>query len=213
MIYELTTYDLQPNSVAEAERRFAEAYAERRKLSELAASFHTEIGPLNQVVQIWPYESFGQREELTARAARSGAWPPVLGGLLLGERSELFVPLAFSPPLAPGSLGPFFELRLYTLADESDLPKLIRGWEAALPARLERGPLAAAWRSEPAAAKKFLHLWPYPSLDERWRLRREIRAAGLWPPAVVAKRLGLPAWRVVRQENRILVPSAFSPLQ
>jgi len=54
MIYEVRTYDLQPHSIPEVEKRFGEAYEYRKKVSPLAAFFHTEIGPLNQIIHIWP---------------------------------------------------------------------------------------------------------------------------------------------------------------
>jgi hypothetical protein len=54
MIYEMRTYDLRPRMLAEMMERFGEAYEERRKFSELAAFWYTEIGPLNQVVHDLP---------------------------------------------------------------------------------------------------------------------------------------------------------------
>ena len=75
MIYELKTYDLQPHSVPEVERRFAEAYQRRRDISPMAAEFHTEIGPLNQVVQIWPYRDINERDRLTTTLAGVEGWP------------------------------------------------------------------------------------------------------------------------------------------
>jgi hypothetical protein len=40
-----------------------------------------------------------------------------------------------------------------------------------------------------------------------------VRQAGVWPPALVARRLGLPAFRFARQKSRILRPAPFSPLR
>ena len=53
MIIEMRTYTLQPGTIATFEERFAEALPVRAKLSPLAAFWHTEIGPLNQLVHIW----------------------------------------------------------------------------------------------------------------------------------------------------------------
>ena len=50
MIYEVRTYTLKPGSVQAYEESFAEALPERVKFSPLAAFWHTEIGPLNQVI-------------------------------------------------------------------------------------------------------------------------------------------------------------------
>ncbi len=40
MIYEMRTYDLKPRSLAEVEKRFAEAYEKRRTYSEKPPPFH-----------------------------------------------------------------------------------------------------------------------------------------------------------------------------
>ena len=49
-IYEFRTYTLKPGTVAQAEKNFGEALPERIKVSPLAAFWHTEIGPLNQII-------------------------------------------------------------------------------------------------------------------------------------------------------------------
>ena len=56
MIYEVRTYSIKPGGVAEFERRFGEALPHRTKYSPLGAFWHTEIGPLNEVIHVWPYE-------------------------------------------------------------------------------------------------------------------------------------------------------------
>src|SRR5688500_10347635 len=104
MIYEVRTYDLRPHSVPEVERRLGEAYEARKKLSELAASFHTEIGPLNQVIQIWPYRDLAERERICSAASKTSGWPPRIGEFVVEERADIFVPLAISPEMKPGDL-------------------------------------------------------------------------------------------------------------
>ena len=76
MIYEFRTYDLKPGSVPEVIKRFGESYEQRKKFSKLAAFFYTEIGPLNQIIHIWPYKDTRDREETRTNAVNSGAWPP-----------------------------------------------------------------------------------------------------------------------------------------
>nr|MCH9673264.1 NIPSNAP family protein [Gammaproteobacteria bacterium] len=67
MIYEFRTYTLKPRSLGEFLKRFGEALPKRQTFSPLAAFWHTEIGPLNQVLHVWAYESIEQRND--ARAA------------------------------------------------------------------------------------------------------------------------------------------------
>src|SRR5205823_14714190 len=61
MIVEMRTYTLQPGTVGQFEERFGAALAVRAKLSPLAAFWHTEVGPLNRVIHVWPYKDFEER--------------------------------------------------------------------------------------------------------------------------------------------------------
>jgi NIPSNAP. len=61
MIYEVRTYHVKPRSMPEVEKRFAEKYEVRKKYSEIAAFWKTEIGPLNQFMHIWGYKDLAER--------------------------------------------------------------------------------------------------------------------------------------------------------
>ncbi len=215
MIYEVRTYDVQPHSIPEVEKRFGEAYEYRKKVSPLAAFFHTEIGPLNQIIHIWPYKDVAERDRLRAEAIKAcdGHWPPKISEFIVAQRTDIFLPFSFSPEIKPGRMGPFFEMRTYTVANAHEMPKMEKAWEAALPERLKVGPVVGIWRSEFGALNKFLHIWPYKSLNERNEIRDKSRDTGAWPPSVTAKKLGMPYAKIVQQENKIVMPSAFSPLQ
>jgi len=213
MIYEVRTYDVQPHSIPEVEKRFAEAYEVRKAVSPLAAFFHTEIGPLNQIIHIWPYKDMQERDRLRAEAMKLNGWPPKIAEFILWQRTDIFLPFSFSPEIKPGKQGPFFEMRTYTVANGHEMAKMEAMWAAALPERMKFSPVTAVWKSEMGALNKFLHIWPYASLNDRVELRSKAAAAGAWPPTVIGKKLGLPGAKLVHQENKIVVPSAFSPLQ
>ena len=212
MIYEVRTYDVKPHSIPEVEKRFGEAYEKRKKYSELAAFWHTEIGPLNQIIHVWPYKDLEERARIRAAAVKDGAWPPKTSEFMVNQRSDIMVPFSFSPELKPGKMGPYFEMRTYTYAS-GELPKFVQLWEKALPSRLKVGPLCAVWYSELGGLNKFVHIWPYPTLDARNETRKKAQDTGMWPPSVVAKKEGLPVYQLLAQENKILMPAAFSPLQ
>ena len=79
MIYEMRTYDLKPRSLAEFEKRFGEAYEKRKNYSPLAAFWHTEIGPLNQIIHVWPYQGSGRaraHSRCCRRKTATGRPPP-----------------------------------------------------------------------------------------------------------------------------------------
>jgi NIPSNAP protein len=214
MIYEFRTYDLKPHSLPEVEKRFAEGYETRKKFSPLAAFWHTEIGPLNQIIHVWGYKDLAERARIRDTAVKEGAgkWPPKTAEFLVRQRSEIFVPFDFSPEMKPGKQGPFFEMRVYTYA-AGQLPNLTKAWTLAIPNRLKHGPATGILYSELGGLNQFMHIWPYRTLDERWALRNKLRETGEWPPSVVAKKAGLPEYHLVQQENKIVMPAAFSPLQ
>jgi hypothetical protein len=206
MIIEVRTYRLKPGSLAEVEKRFAEKLPEREKLSKLAAFWHTEVGPLNEIIHVWPYDSFEQRLEIRAKAISLGIWPPANGEFIEDMQSEIFIPAPFSPPLTPREVGPVFEIRSYTLAPGA-LPGMMDRWAAKIDERVKLSPLVGAWYSELGALNKWVHIWAYKDAGERQRVRADAVARGLWPPG--GARDGL----VVKQENKLVMPASFSPLR
>src|SRR5918999_644428 len=112
MIYEFRTYDLKPRGVDEFERAFGEKLPGRVKYSALGGLWHTEAGPLNQVLHVWPYEDLAQRNEIRAKTMAEGAWPPNFREpVILNMNSEILLPAPFMKPLGERKVGPIFELR------------------------------------------------------------------------------------------------------
>ena len=204
MIHEIRTYDLKPRSVPEFERRIAERMPNRMAISKLAGFWHTEVGPLNQVVHIWPYDDLAHRTDARARAAADPNWPPDTAEFILNMQSEIFLPAPFMTPLGERDIGPVYEMRIYTYAPGA-IPRVLEAWGEAIAEREKLSPLAGCWYSEIGALNRFVHLWAYRSADERMRIRAESRSTGIWPPdsGVVP----------IKQENKILYPAGFSPMQ
>jgi NIPSNAP len=205
VIYEIRTYRLKPGSLAEVEKRFGEAYEVRKKHSELVAFLHTEIGPLNEIVHIWPYPDLNERARVRAGLAKETGWPPKIQEFIVNMKSEILVPFPFSPELKPGKLGPIYEMRCYDIAAGS-LPGIMQRWEAKLPGRQKFSPLAVVGHVDIGPANRFIHIWPYPSLQARTDTRKQAVEAGAWPP-------GSGPDTLLAQENKILLPAAFSPMQ
>ena len=205
MIYEIRTYTLKPGSVAEFEKRFESSLANRLKYSELVAFWHTEIGPLNQVIHVWPYENLQQRAEIRGQAGKEPDWPPKSSELILSMQSEIFSPAPFSPKLGGNQkLGPVYEMRTYQYQPGS-IPTVIKRWEKALKGgRLELSPLAACMSSDIGQLNVWIHIWPYASLAERDRIRAESRKLDAWPPKTREF--------LISQQNKIMAPASFSPM-
>jgi len=205
MIYEFRTYTLKPRSLAEVEKRYAEAYEYRKKYSPLTASWHTEIGPLNEIIHVWGYKDLAERARIRAEAAKDANWPPKIRDFVLDQNVEVLTPFPFLPDVTPGTLGPIFEIRRYSLMGGS-LPGVMKRWEASLPARTKLSPLVVAGGVEFGGANRFIHIWGYKSMDERMAIRNKAREMGVWPPPGGGDTL-------LTQMNKILLPSSFSPLQ
>ena len=205
MIYEIRTYQVKPGSVAEVEKRFGEAYEYRKKYSPLAAFWHTEIGPLNQIVHMWPYTDIAERARVRAEAAKDANWPPKIQEFILHMQSEVLVPFPFVPEITPGRMGPIFEMRIYSIR-AGTLPDLIKRWESKIAERTKLSPLVLAGHVEFGQANRFIHIWGYKSLDERTAIRNKARETGVWPPPGGGDTL-------FDQANKILLPASFSPLQ
>jgi hypothetical protein len=206
MIIEVRTYQLKPGAVAEVEKRFAEGLPAREKLSKLAAFWHTEVGPLNEITHVWTYDSFEQRIAVRAEAIKTGVWPPKIGEFIVSMQSEAFVPAPFSPPLEPRNVGPLFEIRSYTLAP-GGVPGMIERWSGKIGERVKLSPLVGAWYSEFGGLNKWVHIWAYKDAAERQRIRAEAIARGVWPPGG-----GTPG-QMLKQENKLVMPASFSPLR
>jgi len=205
MIYEIRTYSLVPGSLAEVEKRFHEAYINHRKQhSELLAFWHTEIGPLNEIIHIWPYADLAERARIRAEAAKSPHWPPKIHEFIRSMHSEILIPFPFSPRPAPGKIGPFFEIRIYTFK-AGTLPETMKAWEAKLPERLKLSPLVVAGSVDIGEVNRFIHIWAYSSLDQRAAIRAKAVELGVWPPP------GGPE-RLLTQTNKIAMPASFSPI-
>ena len=107
---------------------------------------------------------------------------------------------------------PRVEIRTYTFAG-GELPTIKKNWENAIDVRLQFGPVVAVWHAEFGKVNTFQHIWPYKSLDQREEIRKKSQATGLWPAGKKAEKEGGRDYNLIMQENKIVVPSSFSPLQ
>lgn len=206
MIYEFRTYNIKPRMVPDYQKAFHEKLEGRQKLSRLAGHWYTEVGPLNQIVAVWPYESADERRRIR-REAESGpdpVWPPNTGDFVVDMKSEIFLPAPFMQPLEDGDLGPIYEMRIYTYMPE-DVPEVLEHWGNAVEARVKYSPMVGCWYNGAGGRDNWVHMWVYRSFEERLRIREEVKDKGVWPPP------GGPA--PVTQQNKIMLPAWFSPLR
>lgn len=75
-------------------------------LGKLFGYFWTEIGPLNQVIHMWAYESFEERAKRRAVLMENQKWLTFLTKLrplIQSQENKILIPMPFSPPLRPRS--------------------------------------------------------------------------------------------------------------
>jgi UDP-N-acetylglucosamine--N-acetylmuramyl-(pentapeptide) pyrophosphoryl-undecaprenol N-acetylglucosamine transferase len=179
--------NVQPGRATRAVGRFA---------TRVAVSFPPTLGafPVNGLVSGTPIRSFAGIGRAPARASFG-----------LSEADRLL--LAFGGSQAVTRLNG---------AVTGALPRLLADWHVlhlagengmpdALAAREALSPVVAYWTSEIGGLNKFFHTYVYKDLAERSSVRKAM-AEGRQPAAPGAV-------RPIRQENKLLIPAAFSPLR
>lgn len=104
MIVEMRTYTVTPGRAAEFVNLYETQALELQKkyLGELLGFYVTEIGPLNQVVHLWRYESLADRETRRAKLETDPAWAKYRVAsreldVLTQQESKILKPTSFSP--------------------------------------------------------------------------------------------------------------------
>jgi hypothetical protein len=203
MILEYRTYILKPGTVPDFMERFAEGLTARQRFSPLGGIWHSDVGTLNQVVHVWPYENFEARERIGQEARKTGKWPPKTQEFILFQDSKILQAAPFSPPLEPRKLGDIYEIRIYTY-QPGTMPTVLERFGKIIPERVKLSPLAGAWYSAIGSLNQYIHVWPYKDAGERERLRAESMKIPGWPPQTREFML--------KQENSLMIPAACSPL-
>ena len=203
-MYDFHTYDVKPQAVDELEARVSEVLPRRLDISPLGGFWHTEAGPLNQIVHIWPYENMAHRTASRALMNSRKVWGSLGADYLVNMQSDIYLPAPFTRPLREAASGPIYEMRTYTYRP-GDIPQVIDSWGDAIEEREKYSPLIGAFYSDGGSMNKWTHIWAYESFEQRLRVREETLAKRIWPPNVSV--------RPIHQESKILLPAEFSPLQ
>lgn len=100
MIVEQRTYRLVAGAMADYLRRY-EAQGldiQRRILGEPMGCFTTDTGALNQVIHLWSYADYADRERRRGALAQDASWSGYLRsveGLVRSQYSQILVPAPF----------------------------------------------------------------------------------------------------------------------
>lgn len=204
MIHELRTYTLKSGAAPGYEKVFGERLPHREKHSKLGGFWHTEVGPLNQVIHLWPYDDLKHRIDVRTASAQETQWPPPSGGNLVTMESEIVIPAPFMRPLAPAQHGGLYELRIYTYQVGS-MPEVLKGFGEVIEARETISPLVGVWTTEFGLLNRLYHMWAYKDGNDRDQKRAAARQLPNWSAN--------PGEVLLNTENKFLIPAPFSPLR
>ena len=199
-------YDVTIITVRPATQSSALSILERVLTNDrtLLACWYSEIGALNQILIL--RSIIDPAAVLESRMAMLKSKSPFgVGEIMTGMTMDTFVAFDFLPPMQPGSYGPCYEVRSYNLKNDGLTPT-IELWRKAVPGRAKISPLLTAMTSVTGPVTRFMHIWPYKSVEERGRLRAKAIDDGVWPPP------GGPD-HLATQQSDIFLPAAFSPMR
>jgi len=107
MFYEIRTYQLR-NGALPGYLKVVEDEGiaiQKRHLGSLVAYFHSEIGPLNEIVHIWAYVSLDDREARRARLMADPEWiaflPKIRDLIVSGDNKIMKLARFSSAPVSP----------------------------------------------------------------------------------------------------------------
>lgn len=199
----ISTLEIRPGAVPAALARLHEWNARTLLKGRLAGCFHSEIGPLNRIVLVHSYDGTGGMaadRDLVFDAAD----PYGLKGVLNGFSMDAYASFPSAGEPETGNVGPYFEIRSYSLRPDGLAPT-IAAWEQALGARRAVSPLFTVAYARSGSMPRFVHIWPFRSLDERMKLRKQAVESGVWPPPN-----GID--HITGMETAIYLAADFSPV-
>ncbi|MEH2506562.1 hypothetical protein V1290_005373 [Bradyrhizobium sp. AZCC 1578] len=104
MIIDHRTYTMHPLKLGKWLKLYEEfgLPVQLRHLGNLIGFFQTEIGPLNQVVHLWGFDTLEERQRRRAAMAIDPDWQEFLRrneelGALLYQEDKIVMPVSFSP--------------------------------------------------------------------------------------------------------------------
>ncbi|PVZ39071.1 NIPSNAP family protein [Pseudomonas sp. CC120222-01a] len=204
--YELLRFTLRVRTPSQALPRLQEALQAAIEGVELIGCWVSEIGPQNTIAVLRRFASVevqaAERERVLLASDAFG-----IGEFVLEQHMDDYRLFTFLEPLAPGKHGPFYELREYDLVT-SGLAPTLAGWRKAVGPRTGEpySPVYAAFYATNGRLPRYLHIWPYASLEQRLDVRTRAVSDGVWPPENSAAQLQ-------KMNSVVYLPAAFSPLR
>lgn len=204
-LYELITFTVRVRTLAAALARLEQSLGKTGEGVTLAGCWASDIGLLNQIAVLRSFVDEQARlteceRYLLARDAFD------IEEFTTDMRVENYSLFPFLKPLPAGAHGPFYELRMYSLIPSGMAPTL-EGWKSAIGPRTGEAysQVYAAFYATDGRTPRYLHIWPYSSLEQRLDVRTRAVEDGVWPPENSAPQLR-------EMHSTLFLPASFSPL-
>ena len=204
MIHSVCSIEVPPARHGDAIAGVKQAVESRRIDGQLRACLYCEIGRLNRVLAIWSHRSADaafSNQDVLLRSGDPFGVADVASRVTI-DAYATFPGVDFMPA---GKVGPVFEVREYRLK-RSGLTATFEAWAKVLDARRKISPLATVMYALTGDVPRFMHIWPFATLNDRSVLREAAVKQGVWPPPG-----GLA--HIEAMQSEIFLPAAFSPLQ
>jgi hypothetical protein len=212
MIYELRTYTVKPGTLGDIVKAASTVSRDVRgdNYGKLEGYWFTEIGPLNQVMHMWSYESYDERTRLRGELAKNPRWNgeyiPLIRPIVV--RQDIRLLNAIRAPVAPASSGNIYELRNYRAKAVGPVRQWIEAFTAALPAREKYSKIVGLWQTEAGQPNEVCHIWAYPDLNARAKARGDSLKDPVWQD-FLSKGPGF----LEEMHSTIMLPAPHSPLK
>lgn len=203
MQYDVTILTVRPGTHGKALPRI-QAWIEANPVKgEFLACLFSDIGTLNQILLLHGYADAAALAADREQAAKSDN-PFGCLEFIAGISRDTYTPfLRGADPARPAGT----RVRGAHLSAQAGLAHAHHGGVARRRAEpMKVSPMVTAMYTLAGPMPRFMHIWPYPSLDERARIRAKAVEMGVWPPP------GGPD-HLMAQQTDIFLPAAFSPMR
>ena len=211
MLYELRTYTFHPgkiNQYLEIAKNVGRP-ARGQNYGINCGYWTSEFGSLNQIWHLWQYDSFAERARLREELSKNKDWTtnytPNIRPLI--QRQDIRFLNALNGPHIPEKEGGFYELRMYRFNPGMAGPWAQR-YKSIMPVREKYSKNVGLWIGEAPQPNEVLHMWNYPSVNDRMETRAAVFADPGWQ-GFLARAAGI----VVDMHSTLLLPTAYSPMK
>jgi NIPSNAP len=208
MIYELRTYTFHPGKIPAWLELVPRILSLRADADKCRGYWTAEFGQLNQGWHLWGYDSLDQRAQLRAEMPKNERLAkellPAVRSLLQRQDTRFLNPVI---DLKPPASGGIYEIRIYRAQ-----PGMAGAWtqliKSYLPAREKYSPIVGLWTGEAPQPNEVLHMWNYPDLNTRAKVRAEFQRDPEWQAFVAAN-----TPKLLEMQSVLLMPTPFSALR